>query len=71
MDFQDALEAEKFKKQKCIQFCWTPCKLNDLEKEKSSKLKMTYKLKMTLKINRTLEMKMTPKEKITTKWKTI
>ena len=23
MEFLDALEAEKFKKQKCIQFCWT------------------------------------------------
>ena len=25
MEFLDPLIAEKFKKQKCIQFCWTPC----------------------------------------------
>ena len=25
MEFLDPLEAEKFTKQKCIQFCWTPC----------------------------------------------
>ena len=25
MEFLDALKAEKFKKQKCKQFCWTPC----------------------------------------------
>ena len=31
MEFLDALEAEKFKKQKCIQFCWTPC-ITHLEK---------------------------------------
>ena len=25
MEFLDPLEAEKFKKQKCVQFCRTPC----------------------------------------------
>ena len=25
MEFLDPLEAEKFKKQKCVQFCGTPC----------------------------------------------
>ena len=28
MEFLDPLEAEKFKKQKCVQFCRTPCILN-------------------------------------------
>ena len=27
MEFLDPLEAKKFTKQKCIQFCWTPFKL--------------------------------------------
>ena len=27
MEFLDPLIAEKFKKQKCIQFCWTPCSI--------------------------------------------
>ena len=30
MEFLDALEAEKFKKQKCIQFCWTPCRFEKI-----------------------------------------
>ena len=28
MKFLDPLEAEKFKKQNCVQFCWTPCKIH-------------------------------------------
>ena len=28
MEFLDPLEAEKFTKQKCIQFCLTPCRTN-------------------------------------------
>ena len=31
MEFLDPLEAEKFKKQKCVQFCGTPCSNIDLE----------------------------------------
>ena len=27
MEYLDTLEAEKFKKLKCIQFCWTPCRI--------------------------------------------
>ena len=29
MEFLDPLEAEKFKKQKCVQFCRTPCSLEN------------------------------------------
>ena len=37
IEFLYPQEAEKFKKQKCLQFCWTPCRLQDRWKSYKTK----------------------------------